>query len=511
MLQKFKFSIYATFFLTLAPLGFCDVKLPAIFSDHAVIQKDVQAPVWGWAEPNEEVTVKIGMQSQSTKAGADGKWKVKLDKLSAGGPHTLEIKGKNTITIKDVLIGEVWLGSGQSNMAMTVNRCLNYEKEQAAANFPQLRMFRESSGVSTQPQFVGAGKWEVCTPETVGGFSGTAYFFGRELHQVLKVPVGLINSSVGGTPVESWTSMEAQKDFKELKPLFDRWQKSDADFNLVKAEAQYKIDLEKHKIAAKKAKDDGKPIPRVPQKPNQPRLNNHFPGNLFNGKISPLIPYAIKGAIWYQGESNAGKGNAEVYGLQLAALINDWRSRWGQGDFYFAWVQLPNFHKLQTDPIEESGWVTVREEMANTLKLANTGMAITTDVGEANDIHPKDKQNVGKRLAMWALAKAYNQEKIASSGPLFSSHEVKGKEVIIRFTNTNGGLKSSGPELKGFAIAGADKKWKFANARIEGETVIVSSPDINAPLMVRFAWADNPIATLFNGAGIPAAPFRTDK
>ena len=243
MLQKLKFGISATFLLTLAPLGFCDVKLPAIFSDHAVIQKDVQAPVWGWAEPNEEVTVKIGMQSQSTKAGADGKWKVKLDKLSAGGPHTLEIKGKNNITIKDVLIGEVWLGSGQSNMAMTVNRCLDYEKEKAAANFPQLRMFRESSGVSTQPQFVGTGKWEVCTPETVGGFSGTAYFFGKELHQVLKVPVGLINSSVGGTPVESWTSMEAQKDFKELKPLFDRWQKSDADFSLVKAEAQYKIDI----------------------------------------------------------------------------------------------------------------------------------------------------------------------------------------------------------------------------------------------------------------------------
>ena len=511
MLQKLKFSIAATFFLTLSPLGFCDVKLPAIFSDHAVIQKDVQAPVWGWAEPNEEVTVKIGMQSQSTKTGADGKWKIKLDKLSAGGPHTLEIKGKNTITIKDVLIGEVWLGSGQSNMAMTVNRCLNYEKEQAAANFPQLRMFKESSGVSTQPQFIGAGKWEVCTPETVGGFSGTAYFFGRELHQVLKVPVGLINSSVGGTPVESWTSMEAQKDFKELKPLFDRWQKSDADFNLGKAEAQYKIDIEKHLAAAKKAKDSGKPIPRAPQRLAPPRLNNHFPGNLFNGKISPLVPYAIKGAIWYQGESNAGKGNAEVYGLQLAALINDWRARWGQGDFHFAWVQLPNFHKLQTEPVEESGWVTVREEMANTLKLPNTGMAITTDVGEANDIHPKDKQNVGKRLAMWALAKAYNQEKITSSGPLFSSHEVKGKEVIIRFTNTDGGLKSSGPELKGFAIAGADKKWKFANARLEGETVIVSSPDVNAPLMVRFAWADNPIATLFNGAGIPAAPFRTDK
>ncbi len=511
MLQKLKFGISTAFLLTLSPFGFCDVKLPAIFSDHAVIQKDVQTPVWGWADPNEEVTVKIGNQSQSTKASADGKWKVQLDKLSAGGPHTLEIKGKNLIKITDVLIGEVWLASGQSNMAMTVNRCLDYEKEQPAANFPQLRMFKESSGVATQPQFVGAGKWEVCTPETVGTFSGTAYFFGRELHQVLKIPVGLINSSVGGTPVESWTSIDAQKNFKELKPLFDRWQKSDADFNPTKAEEQYKIDIEKHKVAAKKAKDTGKIIPRAPQKPNTPRLNNHYPGNLFNGKISPLIPYAIKGAIWYQGESNAGKGNADIYGLQLAALINDWRARWGQGDFYFAWVQLPNFHKLQTLPVEESGWVTVREEMANTLKLPNTGMAITTDIGDANDIHPKDKQNVGKRLAMWALASAYHQEKVASSGPFFASHEVKGNEIIIRFTNTNGGLKSSTPELKGFAIAGADKKWMFAKARIDGDTVIVSSPEVKAPLMVRFAWADNPIATLFNGVGIPAAPFRSDK
>lgn len=490
----------------LTPLAFANVKLPAVFSDHAVLQQDASIPVWGWADSGEEVTISIAGQTKTTKAGADGLWKVSLEKITKGGPHTLEIKGKNTITIKDVLVGEVWLGSGQSNMAMTVNRCKDYEKEKAAANFPQIRMFKEGSSSSTKPQQTGSGSWVVCSPETVGGFSGTAYFFGRELHQNLKVPVGLINSSVGGTPVESWTSYEAQAAVSSLKPVLENWKKLEAEYEPAKAEAKYKEDLEKFQ----KAKAAGKAPARAPQKPTQPRENNHHPGNLFNGKINPLIPYAIRGAIWYQGENNAGRGIPNLYGDQLSTLINDWRARWGQGDFPFAWVQLPNFHKLQTEPVESTGWVTVREEMTKTLRLKNTGMAVTLDAGEANDIHPKDKQTVGHRLALWALATVYGQ-KIPHQGPTLAGHETKGNEIILQMKNTDGGLKAQGDSLKGFAIAGADKKWVFANARIDGNRIILSHASVKDPIHARYAWADNTVGNLFNGAGLPAGPFRTDK
>ena len=490
-----------------------DVRLPAVISDHMVLQQEIAVPIWGWADKGEEVTVSIAGQSMSVKAGADGKWMIKLDKLTSGGPHELLITGKNTLKITDVLIGEVWLGSGQSNMAMTVSRSKDFEAEQAAANLPHIRMFRESSGSATDPQETGSGKWEVCSSESVGAFSATAFFFGREIHKSLKLPVGLINSSVGGTPIEAWTSLPAQKSLSELKPLFARWENATATYDPEKAKTQYDKAFAEWRTAAKKARDDGKQLPRPPQPPVNPRRNSHHPAVLFNGKIAPLVPYAIRGAIWYQGESNANSSrdgsSPENYGLQLRTLIADWRGRWGQGDFPVAWVQLPLFQKPQVEPVEETGWTIIREQMLKTLKVPNTGMAITLDLGEANDIHPRDKQGVGKRLAQWALAKVYNQKNVVASGPLPDGYEIDGEEVVLSFRYA-AGLQASGEELKGFAIAGADQKWYPAKARIDGEEVVVWHPDVKQPKAVRYAWADNPDANLINGAGLPASPFRTD-
>lgn len=502
-------SIALLLFLTTS--GFAgDLTLPAIFSDHMVLQQDQPVPVWGWTAAGTEVTVSINGQTKTAKADANGKWMLRLDPLKGKDPATLTVKGPETITIKDVLIGEVWLCSGQSNMAMTVNRAKDYEKEQAAADLPQIRMFRENSGPKPAPQEQCSGTWTVCAPDTVGSFTATGFFFGRELHQKLSVPVGLINSSVGGTPIESWTSVDVMKDKAEFKPLFERWAQAQVNWDAEKANAQYEKQLAAFKEAQKKAKENGKTTPRAPRKPEEPRASTHNPGNLFNGKIAPLIPYAIHGAIWYQGEANAkDSATSQLYATQLPLLIQDWRTRWGQGDFPFAWVQLPNFKKRMDDPGADSAWAHMRESMLKSLAVKNTGMAIAIDVGEADNIHPKDKQAVGQRLALWALANVYGKEG-PSSGPLPAGHRIEGGQVIVSFTHADGGLKAKEGELKGFALAGADKQWHWASARIEGETVIISNPEVKDPVAARYAWGDNPDCNLYNGTGLPATPFRTD-
>ncbi len=495
--------------LTLTPLTLAraDVRLAAIFANHMVLQRDLAVPVWGWADPGEEISVAIAGQTKTAKADAAGKWTVKLDKLQAAEGLTLSVKGKNTLTFTDVLVGEVWLCSGQSNMGMTVSGAKDFEQEKAAAGLPKIRMFRESDGAAPMAQAEGKGAWVVCSPETVGGFSATAYFFGREIHQKLGVPVGLINSSVGGTPVEAWTSWEAQKDFVELKPLFQSWEKKQAAWDPEKAKATHEKQLAKYRGDAKKATPVGQRAPAAPRVPTEPRRDAWWPGNLFNGKIAPWIPYSIRGAIWYQGESNAGAG--QLYQLQLTALVKDWRARWGY-DFPFGWVQLPDFHKPQAAPVEDTGWVRVREGMLKTLALPNTGMAVTLGCGEADNIHPKNKQEVGRRLSLWALASVYGQKGLPSSSPLPMGHQIRGSEVVVSFSHTDGGLVAQGGELKGFAIAGADKQWVKATAKIDGDKVIVSSPEVKEPAAVRYAWADNPEFNLFSAAGLPATPFRTD-
>lgn len=482
-----------------------DVRLPRIFSDHMVLQRQAPVSIWGWADAGEEVTVSFAGQSKTAKPEVGGKWLVKLDKLAGSGPQVLTVKGKNTLTVNDVLVGEVWLCSGQSNMAMTVNRAKDFAKEQPAANFPSIRMFTVERSPHRAPQIDCKGTWIVCSPQTVGAFSAVAYFFGRDIYQKINVPVGLINSSYGGTDIAAWTSMDVQKDLKELKPVFEPWDKAAATWDEAKAKAEYEKQLAVWNNWIAKGMPAGAPLPRQPEKPVPPRENRNHPATLFNGMIAPLVGYTIRGALWYQGERNSKSSEAGyLYRIQLPLLIEDWRRRWGQGDFPFAWVQLPNFIK------SGDGWMLVRESMLQTLKLPNTGMAVTVDIGDPRNIHPTNKQDVGKRLAMWALGSVYG-EKVASSGPLYVGHETKGSELILSFKSTDGGLVSKDGDLRGFMIAGPDKKWLKAAARINGDRIILSHPDIREPVAVRYAWADNPDCNLYNGAGLPASPFRTDK
>jgi sialate O-acetylesterase len=488
-----------------------DVKLPAIFSDHMVVLSGAKVPVWGWADAGEKVTATLAGQTQSAVADADGKWTLAFDKLAFGGPHVMTVEGKNKLTIDDVLVGEVWLGSGQSNMAMTANRSINFDQEKSAADLPQLRMFSVARNPQPKPQTDCEGKWEICTPDTVGGFSATLFYFGRDVQKELKVPMGLINSSYGGTAVESWTSMSAQDKLPEYATISAAWEeKKKMPWDQAEADANYEKQRAAWVEAAKKAKAAGKPAPRAPQRAVEPGLDRNHPSNLFNGMIAPLVPYAIRGAVWYQGENNSAKPFANLYGLQLKTLITDWRSRWGY-EFPFAWVQLPDYRAPQANPVEDKQtWPVIREQMLNTLSVPATGMAVTLGLGEETDIHPRNKQGVGKRLALWALHDVYGKSG-PSSGPLPSNHRIEGKYVVVTFKHTDGGLKShDGGELKGFAIAGADGKFVWAQARIDGDKVIVSSPEVPEPKAVRYAWADNPIWSLENGAGLPASPFRTD-
>lgn len=493
-----------TFLAALATSASAAVKLPAIISDHAVLQRQAKVPIWGWADPSEEITVSVAGQTQTTKAGGDGKWRVDFKDLTGSGPQTLTIKGaSSTVTVQDILIGEVWLGSGQSNMAFTVLRANDFEKEKAAATTPEIRCFTEKSNASATPQEVGSGTWVVCSPDTVGSFSAALFFCGREIYKELKVPVGLINSSVGGTPIESWIDAKTQEATPELKDFAAAQAAAAAAVNMDAAKAKYEKDLAewKEKVAAAKA-EKKKPEGRAPQDPEAVRQRKGNIGGLFNGKIVPLIPYAIRGALWYQGEANSQPAKSPFYQYQLPLLVKDWRARWGY-EFPFAWVQLPNFtHR-------DDGWCQVREAELKTLSLPKTGMAITLDIGNPANIHPTNKQDVGKRLAMWALGTVYGKD-IATSGPLPAGHEIKDNAVVVKFSHTDGGLVAKGGDLKGFVLAGEDKQWHDAQGKIDGEKVIVTSADVPHPVALRYAWKDNPDCNLYNGAGIPATQFRTD-
>lgn len=492
--------------------AWADIKLAKVFSDHMVLQRGVPVPVWGWGEAGESVSVTLDGQTRSAMTNSVGRWRVTFDKLGLSDDSlNLTARGKNTVTVSDILVGEVWLCSGQSNMAMTVSRSRDFESEKKSADHPRLRMFTVRSGPATKPQDDCTGEWEVCGPETVGGFSATGYFFGRELLNTLEVPIGLINSSVGGTGIEAWTSLDVQEARPELVPMFKAWEDRANSYDPESAKARFEKQLAAWMDDAKKARADGRDAPRRPRAPVDPREDRNHPANLFNGKIAPLIPFALRGVLWYQGEHNARTvESAELYRHQLPLLIEDWRDRWNQGDIPFAWAQLPNYKKATVEPQVVSEWAVLRESMSRTLSVPQTGMAVTIDIGEANDIHPKNKQDVGKRLAAWALAKVYQQD-VPASGPVYSSHKVEEARVVLKFDHLAGGLVVRGSDpLKGFAIAGEDKKWHWASAAIAGETVVVSHPSITKPLAVRYAWGDNPACNLFNAAGLPTAPFRTD-
>jgi sialate O-acetylesterase len=485
-----------------------ELKVAAVFSDHMVLQRDRPVPVWGWCDPGEKVAVRFAGQRKDATADSSGKWIVRLDPLATSAEsRSLLVQSEKEgrkIDIADVLVGEVWLGSGQSNMAMTVNRARDFETETAAAKWPLIRMFKEESGAAPVPNIDCKGRWSICSPDTVETFSATLYFFGREVHRELGVPVGLINSSVGGTPIESWIAAEAQAESPELKADFQATADGQAAFDETAAKAQYEAALVRWKEQTAKAKAAGKAVPRKPVDPREQRARRGGSGGLFNGKIAPLIPFAIRGVLWYQGEANSRPGKGPLYQYQLPLLVTDWRTRWGD-ELPFAWVQLPNFDRDGED------WLLVREAMLKTLRLPRTGMAVTIDIGEAKDIHPKNKQDVGRRLAVWALGDVYGKKVGATSGPLPAGHAVRGSTIVVSFKHAGDGLRvSRGDDVNGFVIAGDDRQWRPAQARIEGDKVIVTSQDVQQPIAVRYAWAANPDCNLVNAHGLPASPFRTD-
>ena len=640
----------------LVPAVRADVRLPAILGSNMVLQRDREVPLWGWAEPGEKVTVTFGTEKKEATADDKGRWQVKLAARPAGGPFELTVAGKNTMTLANVLVGEVWLCSGQSNMQWNVNGSNNAKEEVPAATFPKVRLFQVPHSPQPQPQDDCKGQWVECSPQTVGGFSAVGYFFGRELHRQLDVPVGLVNTSVGGTPAEAWTprpALAAHPEWAEAAKAFDlvavnpqqaqekwrqarsEWQDQAAALDAGNAGAEkgwagaefddsawpvkempaslgktpgvcwlrlsveivddlagkpLKLQLgplddldttyfNGQEVGATTAKAEAPAttnrVYEVPGKlvkagnaviairlvnlfdnggmmakkdtmklvdPRQPALfvpldglwryqdeqkfdpaklpppppatppnlqGTHNPGVLYNGMVQPLVPLAVRGAIWYQGESNAGR--AKDYRKLLTTMITAWRGAFANPELAFYTVQLANFMAVKPEP-SESSWAEVREaqeRVSNT--LPHCGQAVIIDIGDAGDIHPRNKQDVGKRLALAALGQTYGKQ-LVYAGPLYESMAVEGKTIRVKFNHVGAGLEAKGgEELKGFAIAGADGKFVWAQAAIDGETVVVQHADIAEPKAVRYAWADNPVCNLYNKDGLPASPFRSDR
>ncbi len=548
-----------------------DVKLPAIFGDHMVLQRDAGVPVWGSADAGEAVTVTAGGDTATATAGKDGAWSVKLAKLAASAtPIELKIAGKNTVTIHDVLVGDVWLCSGQSNMEFGIKAFMTPEDFNKAGD-PQVRIFSVPKWVAPVPEkdlgpaptgFPLLGTWQVCTPDTLNkcgewsGFSAVGYLFGMEIRGYTHQPVGVIASSWGGTRIHSWTSLEMLKtlpakataaknaaDFAEhydqIKQTYETVTQPQWAVTLAKWTADNKAALDGYQPAMKQWQEAAKaaaaqkqPAPPRPQAPKPPRgprdpiHDNQASCALFNGMIAPLIPFAIEGVVWYQGEANSAE--PAVYKVELPALIQDWRNHWGQGDFPFLIVQLPNFMPRKPDP-SESTWADMREVQAATAaQLPKTGYAVTIDIGDAGVIHPADKLDVAHRLGLLAQHVAYGQAGVYM-GPTLKSSTVEGNHIRVLFDNVGSGLTTGiAPEhfyacqkppltppapssdLEGFAVAGADQKFVWAKATIDGDAVVVSADSVPNPVAVRYAWADNPACNLYNKDGLPAAPFRTD-
>ena len=452
-----------------AALAEAAVKLPAVIGDNMVLQRGQPAPIWGWADKGEEVTVAVAGQTLTAKAGDDGRWKVALKKLDVGQPLEMTVKGSSgsAVTVRNILVGEVWVGSGQSNMEMSVGSSKNAAQEIAAAKYPNIRLFTVAKKKAVEPQTDCTGQWIECSPSTVPGFSAAAYYFGRQLHKELHVPVGLIHTSWGGSGAGYWVSRKTLTSIPVLKPLAE-------------GEASY----------------------------------------MYNGMIAPLIPYAIRGVIWYQGEANVG--GAYQYRTLFPALIADWRAAWGQGDFPFGFVQIAPFAGYSDDwGSSPAACAELWEAQAMTLKSSpNTGMVVTTDLADVDKIHPKNKdyvgihptnkQDVGRRLALWALAKVYGRD-LVYSGPIYKAMAIEGNKVRLQFDHVGGGLVAAdGKPLTHFTIAGADQKFVRATATIDGNTLVVQGDQIAHPVAVRFAWRDDATPNFANKEGLPASPFRTD-
>ena len=518
--------------------------MPAIFGDHMVLQQEIKLPVWGTADPDEAITVTAGTHTAGVKAGPDGAWRVDLDPFPNGAaPVTLTVTGRNTVKFNDVLIGDVWICSGQSNMQLAMHEVYDGAAELAKADDPQLRLFRPDKVHSLTPMNDLPGKWFVSSSNTAWAFSAAGYFFGRELRARINRPIGMIGIYVGGTPAQAWTSLDALQKDPAFKPYVDQYQQANANYP---AESQaYAVQMAAY-TAAKKDWDEkyGKdfndrlkewttaasaayaaglpnppyPKPKLspPKKPAEPGGGWRTASVLFNGMVRPLIPYGLKGVIWYQGEDNVP--DSQLYPGLFSTLIADWRQRWSEGNFPFLFVQIANFNQ---HPKED--WPLLREAQLKTaLSVPNTAMVVTIDIGLPENIHPVDKLDVGLRLALAAENLAYGQ-KVIYSGPIYDSMTVQGSAIRIKLSNTGSGLKIGAPpwvgprstvpprdHLSGFVIAGEDKKWTVADARIDGDSVVVSSPKVAAPVAVRYGWDNAPVCNLYNRENLPASPFRTD-
>lgn len=472
MSRVWKYVCSVTVLLSLTPALLADVSLPSIIGSNMVLQRDQDLPIWGWAEPGEDVTVTFGSVKLTAKGGDDGKWVVKLPAMKASStPVEMTVAGKNTLKIENIVVGEVWLCSGQSNMEWSVQASNNAKDEIAAANHPQIRHIKIPHTPAEKPQKdVKSPGWTVTTPETVPGYTAVGYFFALNLQKELDVPIGLIGSNWGGTRIEPWTPPEGFKAVEALKNIADN-------------------------------------LDTFPQKNAQGAINHQTPLALYNGMIAPLVPYGMRGALWYQGESNNGEGM--LYFEKMKALVSGWRKLWDNDKLPFYFVQLAPYTYGDKAGTNLPG---IWEAQTAALSIPNTGMAVTVDIATVKDIHPKNKQDVGKRLALWALAKTYGKSDLVYSGPLFDTMTIEGNKVRIKFHYLGGGLVSrDGKPLNWFTIAGEDKKFVNAAATIEGDTVVVHSPEVSSPAAVRFGWHQLAEPNLSNKAGLPASPFRTDR
>jgi sialate O-acetylesterase len=478
----------------LGPLAWAKVKLPAVLTSNIVVQRNLPVHFWGWANPGERIAVNFRGKIVKATTNRYGEWSVYLPPSPAGRPFNVLIQGKNRIILHDVLVGDVWVASGQSNMEFTMTHqggyrgVVNAISEIAAADYPKLRLFKVKHTASLYPlENVQSDGWTKCTPSAVRYFSAVGYFFGRDIYRQEKVPVGIIEDAWGGSPAEAWTSLDALSANASLVPTLTAFSR------LANGQATY---LERRKILESQRRAGKHPKPLM----WRPDLVSWAPGFLFNGMIAPLTRFPIRGVVWYQGESNTGAVRAPLYGRLFRTLISDWRSKWGEGDFPFLYVQLPNLKRRGVF------WPTVREAQLQTLALRDTGMAVTIDIGDPNNIHPMDKQDVGYRLSLWARDLAYGDH-VEDSGPLFLRAVPEGRSMRVWFSHVGMGLTVKGEQLKGFEVAGVGGKYVRAAAKLDGDSVIVASPHVRRPAYVRYARAQNPSATLYNLNGLPASPF----
>ena len=491
-----------------APAARANVAVPDVISNSMVLQRDHPASIWGTADPGETVVVMFASQTQSAKAGPDGKWLIRLGPMTASAtPGTMTISGSNTITLNDVLVGEVWIVSGQSNMQFTLAESADGEAAIASANDPAIRLFNVSRKVAFQHEPGPLALWQPASPASVRDFSAAGYYFAVQLRDALHVPIGIINSSYGGTQAEAWTPVEYLLASPDLRPCVERTKLWDEERPRVNAE--YEQQMQQWHEAAEEAKAEGRRPPSEPRVPDALR-ESRIAASLYDRMIAPLIPFAIRGVVWYQGESNEAR--AQQYELLLPTMIKAWRERWGQDDFPFGIVQLPNYRDPRPEPSGEP-WSFLREAQRHTaLATTGSGLIVTIDIGEAHDIHPKNKLDVAKRMARWAMVVAYHQ-RMTVSGPMFRSATRKGSKLVLTFEEVGRGLRvRNGDKLEEFAVAGADHQWHWASAEIKGRNrVVVWSGEVPQPEAVRYAFNSNPRnPNLTNDTGLPAAPFRSD-